>query len=101
MRTLKQLLLQFKLKWNFLGKQEKQYREKKVGDKVLFTGKSNDWSFDDSAVDSYISASEGFLKTGETYTIREISHGDYSMHIRLVGGNDEWITSAFFEIVNE
>lgn len=66
----------------------------KINDVVVFTGKSNSWDFDDSIGNVYLS--EG-LVVGEKYTISDVSHGDYSCHIKLVGNNDRFFSTVFFK----
>lgn len=66
-------------------------------DKVIFTGKSNSWDFDDS-IGKHYETSDG-LKIGETYVISSISHGDYSAHILLKGYEYKWFSTSFFELV--
>ena len=66
----------------------------KINDVVVFTGKSKSWEFDDSIGDVYIS--EG-LVVGQKYTISEVSHGDYSCHIKLVGNSERFFSTAFFK----
>ena len=70
-----------------------------VDDCVILTNESNNWSFHESAIESYISKSDGFLEVGRTYIVSEISHGDYSVHVKVVG-YDVWIPTAFLRPVS-
>ena len=61
-----------------------------IGDSVLFTGKSNNWNFDDSVSAVYI---EKGLRLGKVYIIKEISRGDYSEQVRF-DNIDAWLVAT-------
>lgn len=69
-----------------------------INDVVIFTEKSKSWNFDDSVGKMY--ASEGLVE-GEKYVVSEVSHGDYSCHIKLFGNNNRWFSTAFFKLEDE
>lgn len=68
----------------------------KIGDVVVFTEKSNSWDFDDSVGKLYVEAG---LVIDKKYVISEVSHGDYSCHIRFVETGNKWFSTAFFREV--